>query len=304
MEAIVLEQFGGPEKLQIRTLPTPEITSKQILVKRLAVAIEPYDVKFAAGLAGDYDLPVVMGSSIVGEVVAIGSEVAKVNPVKLGDRIVAAPHLKAYAEFMAIGQKAFTIIPATISDTVAVSLAIAGQTAYQMINEQLQPQSEEVILIHGGAGAVGYTAIQLALLRGAKVYTTASQRHQAKLAALGDVTVIDYHRQTLAEVIQRVDYVLDTVGGVTLEASLALLAPSGKLVSLVDDPNKYKQTGVNAQQVYMKSRGVDLAKILALVEAGKLTSQIDREVTFSLANIKLGYQLSKSGQLNGKYVLH
>lgn len=303
MEAIVLKKFGAFANLDLAQVPTPTITSKQILVKRLAVAVEPYDVHFVAGNAGTASLPVIVGSSIVGEVIAVGSEVTDIREVKVGDRIVAAPHLKACAEYVAIGRQAFAVVPDKVSDAVAVSQAVAGQTAYQMINAQLQPQAGETILIHGGAGAVGYTALQLALLRGAKVYTTARQHHQAQLEALGDVTVIDYQQQSLKDVLNQVDYVLDTVGGATLQASLAILAPKGKLVSLVDDPTRYKTSLQDAQQVFMKSRGSDLSELLQLIAATKVVVQIDQVVPFNLANLKRGYQLSQANQLNGKYVL-
>jgi NADPH:quinone reductase-like Zn-dependent oxidoreductase len=302
MQAIQLKAFGDVDGFIEAEVSQPTITSKQVLVKQEATAIDPYDVKFAQGLMGEADLPLIDGSSVAGIVVEVGDEVTN---FKVGDRVAASPHLKSYAEYVPVGRKSAAIIPDGVSYTQAAATVLSGQTAYQAIEDYLQPQDGESILIHAGMGSVGYMAIQLALLRGAKVYTTASAKNTDKLTALGDVTVIDYHTADFVDVIHDVDYVLDTLGGKTMNDSLKVLKTGGKLVSLIGEPDEEvaQKLGVEAEHIYMKGSGQSLTGLYELLATEKVHVNIDYEVPFNLANLQEGHRLSATGHLDGKYVL-
>lgn len=302
MQVIQLKAFGDVDQFVAAEVSQPTITSKQVLVKQEATAIDPYDVKFAQGVMGEVEFPVIDGSSVAGVVVEVGAEVTN---FKVGDRVAASPHLKSYAEYVPVGRKGAAVIPADVSYAQAAATVLSGQTAFQAIEDHLQPQAGESILIHGGMGSVGNMAIQLALLRGAKVYTTASGRNEAQLKALGDVTVIDYHTTDFTTVVHDVDYVLDTLGGQTMNDSLKVLKAGGKLVSLIGEPDAEvaRELGVVAEHIYMKGSGESLTALYALLAAGKVHVNIEREVPFNLANLQEGHRLSAKGHLDGKYVL-
>ncbi|MFT8466510.1 MAG: alcohol dehydrogenase catalytic domain-containing protein [Liquorilactobacillus satsumensis] len=96
MFAIQIRDYGAVDVFEEVETPRPKIKPKQVLVKQHAVAIDPYDVKFRQGLMGkDQQPPIVTGSSVAGEVVAVGD---KVQAFKVGDRVAASPHLRSYAE--------------------------------------------------------------------------------------------------------------------------------------------------------------------------------------------------------------
>ncbi|QBO36304.1 NADP-dependent oxidoreductase [Periweissella cryptocerci] len=302
MQAIQLKEFGDENQFVAVEVAQPAITSKQVLVKQEATAIDPYDVKFAQGLMGAADLPLIEGSSVAGIVVEVGAEVTN---FKVGDRVAASPHLKSYAEYVPVGRKSSGLIPANVSFTQAAATVLSGQTAYQAIEDHLQPQAGESILIHAGMGSVGNMAIQLALLRGAKVYTTASSKNADKLTVLGDVTVIDYHTSDFTTVVHDVDYVLDTLGAQTMNDSLKVLKRGGKLVSLVGEPDAAlaETLGVEAEHIHMQGSGESLAELFDLLGSGKVHVNIEREVPFNVANLEEGHRLSATGHLDGKYVL-
>lgn len=138
MFAIQIRDYGAVDVFEEVETPRPKIKPKQVLVKQHAVAIDPYDVKFRQGLMGgkDQQPPIVTGSSVAGgEVVAVGD---KVQAFKVGDRVAASPHLRSYAEYVAVGQSQLAQIPATVSYELAAAAALGVQTAYQLTEKVLE----------------------------------------------------------------------------------------------------------------------------------------------------------------------
>lgn len=283
MKAVEMLDYGAPEVLvDTNTAPQPVLKPKQVLVKQHATAIDPYDVKFRQGLMGtDKPTPLIPGSSVAGVVVAIGSEVTE---FAVGDRVAASTHLKSYAALVAVGQSLLAKIPTQVSDVQAAASVLGAQTGYQMIMTDLAIQPGETVLIHGGAGAVGMMAIQLAKRQGAgQIYTTAHGPGAAAIRAIDPtIQVIDYQTTTLTEAMpDGVDAVLDTIGGETLRASCQVLKPDGRLVSLVDSVDDPRVT-----QSYLQASGAQLAALLALIADGQVTLLIADERPFNAANVR------------------
>lgn len=300
MNAYQLHEFGDLSKLREQMLPEPPLTAKQVLVRRLAIAVEPYDVHFCAGTADSHILPVIPGSSIAGEVVAVGKSV---TAVEVGDWVVAARYLKTYAEYVPVNQSDLALIPKSLTPSQAVSLAVSGQTVYQMIRHHLQPLPGQKVLIHGGMGAVGQIALQLAVNAGADVYTTARTENVTILMErYPEITVIDYTKTTLAEFGVLFDNILDTVGGETLQSSIEALAPKGKLVSIVAEPAT-RRMDVTVSAEYLDSDGADLSALLNMIVSGVVVLPPMHEVTLNLTNLRLGHELVGSGHYDQKYVL-
>lgn len=283
MYAVEMLNYGPVDVLVDTTMaPLPIIKAKQVLVKQHATAIDPYDVKFRQGLMGtDKPTPLIPGSSVAGEVVAIGDDV---TAFAVGDRVAASTHLKSYAEFVAVGQSLLAKIPDEVSDKTAAAAVLGAQTGYQMIMKDLAVQPGESVLIHGGAGAVGLTALQIAKLREAgAIYTTAHGAGVKIIQTINpDIQVIDYQTTPLHNVLpEGVDVILDTIGGDTLRSSLDVLKPDGRLVSLVaaaDDPR--------VTQSYMQSDGTQLAALLALIARGTVQIHIAETRAFNAENVK------------------
>ena len=139
----------------------------------------------------------------------------------------------ATAEFCCAPPSAIAPKPARLTHVEAASVPIDALTAWQGLFERAQLQAGERVLIHGGAGAVGVLAIQLARWRGAHVLTTASGQDRDFLLRLGAQQVIDYHTERFEDVARNVDVVFDAVGGSTLQRSWGVLGPGGRLVTIV-----------------------------------------------------------------------
>lgn len=275
--------YGGVDVLvATKTAVQPIIKPTQVLVKQHATAIDPYDVKFRQGLMGqEKTVPLISGSSVAGEIVALGEEVTGFT---IGDRVAASPHLNSYAEFVALGRKAVAKIPDNVSYAQAAALALGAQTGYQMITEDLNVQADESVLILGGAGSVGLTALQMAKLRGVnEIFTTAVGEGISFLKQFdSNLHVIDARAEQLAKIIpEGVDVILDTIGHDTLKQALSVLKPTGRLVSLVGDDSDVRVT-----HGYLKSNGEQLRDLLQLVSEDKIKVIISDIKPFNVENLK------------------
>ena len=296
MYAVEMINYGDLDVLtDTQTAQRPEIKSKQVLVQH-ATAIDPYDVKFRQGLMGtDKTTPLIPGSSVSGQVIAVGDEVENFS---IGDRVAASTHLKSYAQYVAVSQSLLAKIPDNVSYETAAATVLGAQTGYQMVTVDLDIQPGESVLIHGGAGSVGSAAIQAARLRGAQtIYTTASSTATAYLQAIdSQVQVIDYRTTALTQALpEGVDVILDTIGGDTLKQSLNVLKPQGRLVSLVEDA-----TDQRVQHSYLQSNGQRLETLLGLVSVGKISIRIAKVAPFDAENMK---QFQTLKHVLGKLVL-
>ncbi|MCT3058125.1 NADP-dependent oxidoreductase [Leuconostoc citreum] len=297
MYAVEMINYGDLDVLtDTQTAQRPEIKSKQVLVQQHATAIDPYDVKFRQGLMGtDKPTPLIPGSSVSGQVIAVGDEVENFS---IGDRVAASTHLKSYAQYVAVNQSLLAKIPDNVSYETAAATVLGAQTGYQMVTVDLDIQPSESVLIHGGAGSVGSAAIQAARLRGAQtIYTTASSTATAYLQAIdSQVQVIDYRTTALTQALpEGVDVILDTIGGDTLQQSLNVLKPQGRLVSLVEDA-----TDQRVQHSYLQSNGQRLETLLGLVSVGKMSIKIAQVAPFDAENMK---QFQTLKHVLGKLVL-
>ena len=281
MRAIQMTGYGDVRVLTEADVATPEIKPKQVLVMQHATTIDPYDVKFRAGLMGtDSEMPLIGGSSVAGDIVAVGHEVTGFH---IGDRVAANPHHKSYAEYVPVGQSLLAKIPDNVTYEQAAASALGAQAAYQAIYDALQLKPNESILIHGGAGSVGFTAIQFAKKIGATpIYTTASGKGADFLKQFDhSLKVIDYKAVRFNQVIDTVDKILDTVGGQTLTDSLTILSPTGQLVSTLgsnDDPR--------VSSFFLKSSGKSLSAVLSAIAHDNLIVKIAEVKPFNVDNLR------------------
>ena len=301
MKAIQIKTFGDVDVFEEINTPTPTITSKQVLIKNHAVAIDPYDVKFVQGFMGEGDkLPLIPGSSVVGEVIAVGDEV---SDFKIGDRVAANRHHRTYAEEVPVGQSAVAKVPDNVDDAHAVAATLGAATGYQMIVQDLDVQAGQKVLIQGGAGAVGSVAVQAALNRGAQVYATASPASFEYLRSLGDVIPVDYHTN-YDETLHDFDAVLDTIGGDVALKSAKVLKTGGKLRNLTDyDEAALAAFNIDAQHAYLIGKRPILAALLADIAENKISLRIDYTAPFTLDNLKKAHQDARHGSLPGKVIL-
>jgi NADPH:quinone reductase-like Zn-dependent oxidoreductase len=176
------------------------------------------------------DLPWIPGHEFSGVVEQIGSDVAACAP---GDAVFGTTSgMGAYAEYLAVKAAAVARKPSNLSFEEAASVPVAAQTAWQGIFTHGHLEKGQTILIHGGAGAVGAYAVQLASHAGATVIATASGDDEACLNSIGASQVIDYREAQFEKVLrEKVDMVFDLIGGDTQKRSFLVLKDGGHLVS-------------------------------------------------------------------------
>jgi NADPH:quinone reductase-like Zn-dependent oxidoreductase len=183
----------------------------------------------------------------------------------------------AYAEFLAVKAAVIARKPSNLSFEEAASVPVAAQTAWQGIFTHGHLEKGQTILIHGGAGAVGAYAVQLASHAGAIVIATASADDEAYLKSIGAGRVIDYREAKFEKVLrEKVDAVFDLVGGDTQKRSFRILKEGGHLVSAVqpvsqEDAAKHRVTGA---MMPLAPSGEILGRIAQLLEEGKIRPDV------------------------------
>jgi NADPH:quinone reductase-like Zn-dependent oxidoreductase len=203
----------------------------------------------------------------------------------------------ATAEFCRTVPSTITSKPGRLTHVEAASIPIAALTAWQGLFIRAKLQPGERVLIHGGAGAVGVLAIQLARWRGARVLTTASARNREVLVQLGADQVIDYHTERFEDVARGVDVVFDGVGGETLQRSRDMLTPSSRLVTIAASSETTTDEQLKQAFFIVEPDAGQLQEIVGLLDSGHLRPVIDSVVPFeqaalayaNLATRKRGY---------------
>jgi NADPH:quinone reductase-like Zn-dependent oxidoreductase len=271
--------------------------------------------------------PVIWGCDLSGVVKEVGPAVTL---FKLGDEVygmkdgyVAKTYRGTYAEYVVVPEKSLAAKPKTLSHEEAAAVPLAALTAWQAMVNQGGLKPGQRVLVHAGAGGVGVMAIQIAKAFGAYVAATASTGNQDLLHELGADLAIDYTREKVGKVHPKFDLVLDGVGESVWAESFRALKVGGRLVTLaVPIPEqstsklKFFATatrgvafgvargllgGKRLAMTRAKSRGGELEKIGALIEAGKIRPVVEK--TFALEQIAEAHRLSETGHVRGKLVI-
>lgn len=184
-----------------------------------------------------YRVPFVLGNDLAGVVVEVGTAVTRFTA---GDEVFARPdkdRIGTFAELIAVHQDDVAIKPATLTMEEAASLPLVALTSWQALVERAHVQPGQKVLIHAGSGGLGTIAIQLAKQLGARVATTTSTANVDLVKRLGADVVVDYKKQSFETALHDYDVVLDSLGGETLEKSLDVLKPGGKVISVAGPPD-------------------------------------------------------------------
>jgi NADPH2:quinone reductase len=228
MRAIQIEEFGGPDVLKVAELPVPEAGEGEVLIKVARAGMNYADTHQRANdYLARYELPLVPG----GEVAGVREDT--------GERVVAMTGLGGYAEY-AVAQESLTFpIPESVDDGTALALLIQGLTAWHLYRTQGRVAPGETVVVQAAAGGVGSLAVQLGKPMGAgRVIGVASTEEKRALALeLGADVAIDADPEGMKERLEeanggrKVDVVFEMAGGPVFDASLAALAPFGRLVT-------------------------------------------------------------------------
>ena len=236
MKAIRVEEFGGPEVLQLAEVPVPQPEAGQVLVRLRAVGVNPVETYIRSGnYARKPELPFTAGSDGAGIVESVGEGVSGFKP---GDRIYTAGTISgAYAEFALCLAAQVHRLPYGVSFAQGAAVGIPYATAWRALKQRAQALPGETVLIHGASGGVGLAAVQLAHDYGMQVWGTAStERGRQLVLEQGAQRVFDHGAGDYLDQIMQipgsrgVDVILEMAAHKNLASDLSLLAIHGRVV--------------------------------------------------------------------------
>jgi NADPH:quinone reductase-like Zn-dependent oxidoreductase len=240
VKAFIVDRYGKRDQGRIGEMPDPELRDNDVSVQVYAASVNLLDSKIRNGefkLILPYRLPLILGNDVAGVVVQVGPGVRRFKP---GDRVYARPpqdRIGSFAELISMNEDAVAIMPKKLIMEEAASIPLVGSTAWQALIERANLKKGQKVLIHAGAGGVGTFAIQLAKYVGATVATTTSTANLDLVKSLGADIAIDYKTTDFEKVLHGYDVVLNSLGAETLNKSLQVLKPGGKLLSISGPPD-------------------------------------------------------------------
>jgi NADPH:quinone reductase-like Zn-dependent oxidoreductase len=307
MRAMRFHEYGDPDVLRFEDVTPPTPGSGRVRIRVAATSFNPVDAAIRAGFLRrvfPVALPHVPGIDVAGAVDALG---AGVSGLRVGDAVIGLLSLVAdgaAAEYVVAPAEALAAAPVGIPLVDAAALPAAGLTAWQALFEHAGVRAGQRVLINGAGGAVGRYAIQLAKRAGAEVLATASPRSAARVHAAGADQVIDHTATSVAEAVTGpVDVLLNLapVAPHELAALTTLLRPEGIVLSTTTPAAGDASRHVRGVDVSVRSDAGQLAKLVAVVEAGELRVDVAERVP--LARLRTVHAQAQTGSLPGKVVL-
>lgn len=324
MKALITEDFGKPFVMKDIDQPVPK--DHQVLIKIKAAGLNPLDLKIKNGQAAhaQVNLPAVPGIDMSGIVVETGKNI---RDFKTGDEVFGmvggiGDHQGTLAEYITADAEHISLKPKNISFQEAAALPLIFITAWEALADQINIQPGQTVLIHGGNGGVGHIAVQIAVAKGAKVYTTVQPDHSDQIRKYG-AEPIDYTTLSVDQYVQQYtngsgfDAVVDTVGGSVLDDSFrAVKQYTGHVVSILGwgthslAPLSFrnaKYSGVFTLYPLLsgerKKHHGDIVKEAALLlKTGQIKVQLHPQF-YSLEDADDAYSLLESGKATGKVVI-
>jgi NADPH:quinone reductase-like Zn-dependent oxidoreductase len=301
MQAIRIQDYGGPEMLELQQVPRPEPKAGEVLVRILAAGVNPADWKMRSGMYKAFmplTFPWTPGLEGAGIIESVGPDVSSLHP----GQAVYGRIQGAYAEYAAAPAGDLQLNPTALTFEQAASVPVGALTAWQAVIEIAQVQPGQRVLVHGAAGGVGVYAVQLAKWKGAHVVGTASASNLEFVQSLGAEQVIDYNAAPFETAIKDLDAVIDTVGGDLPERSLKVIRPGGVLVSAAARLSPEMGQARNIRTPGLGRAGSEkLAQINQLLESKQVLPVVG--ATFPLSEAKLAQELSQTGHGRGRIIL-
>lgn len=330
MKAYTLKSYGKKEKLYLNDVSEPTLKENEVLIQVHSAGVNQLDSKIRDSefkLLLPYKLPLILGHDVAGIITKIGSKVSKFS---VGDKVYSRPadhHIGTFAEHIAVNENDVALCPKNLTMEEAASIPLVGLTAWQALVEIANLQKGQKVFIQAGSGGVGTFAIQLAKYLGAFVATTTSLANKDLVKSLGADVIIDYKTEDFETILKDYDVVLNSQDAKTLEKSLKILKPKGKVISISGPPDveyaneanlswflkiamrflsfsikrKAKKLDVDYSFLFMRADGKQLDEITKLIEAEKIRPVVDKIFPFEQTNDAMAY--IESGRAKGKVVV-
>ena len=311
MRAVAVKRFGGPEVLEVTTMPLPKLDQSDVLIAVDTAGVGGWDADMRSGWSpdGKDHLPWVLGADGSGYIAAVGSRIRR---FEVGDKVYAYcwnnPKGGFYAEYAAVPAAMVAHAPLSLDMKEAGAVPVTGLTALSGIGAALNLKKGESLIIHGASGGVGTLAVQLAKQRGARVLAIATGQDGVALAKkLGADEAVDGHHGQVAEVCRSfaphgVDAVLALAGGEVLEQCSKALRQGGRLAFPHGiEPEPAPREGIDIIAFDATSGAYELDVLSREMAAGKFDVPIAAEYTLEQA--QEAHAHLAAGNVLGKLVL-
>jgi NADPH:quinone reductase-like Zn-dependent oxidoreductase len=283
MRAVVLHEYGGPDKLKYEVVPDPVAGRGEVLVRVVATSVNPIDYKMRSGEVKEYfplELPAIIGRDLSGIVREVGEGVTGFAP---GDKVMAFA-TKTYAELVVVKATDLALVPEKLDLVHAAALPLVTLTGEQLITRGTKIQSGQTVLVSGAVGGVGRSAVWTAKKAGAIVIAGVrkSQLKEAETLKADHVLALD--DSAAMEKLGFIDAVADTVGGQTANNLLAKVKQGGVFASVLGPPADAKMhPTVRVEAVQAVPDAKTLRTLAEDVVAGRFAIPIDRMVPLAEA---------------------
>lgn len=331
--AVILPRFGGPEVLELRdNVPVPDLKPNEVLVRACAVSVNPLDLRMRAGYGRSLFeplLPLILGRDISGEVAAVGSSVRSFT---VGEEVFGALHPTAvrgtYTDYAILSEEQAARKPTTVTHVDASAIPFAALTAWRALKSTARITPGQRVLVIGGGGAVGISAIQLSVAARCHVTTTVGGESVERALAAGAEQAVDYMTEDCEVAIKgNFDAVLDTIGvpeterlGInflkrgghymTLQGEaaslsdhygLAVVLPMSTALLLKKQIQYRYSHGIEYWWTYMRADSEGLQEIRKLAELGKLKVPVEKTIPF--VQVREAHEAKDKRVIPGKVVL-
>jgi putative PIG3 family NAD(P)H quinone oxidoreductase len=320
MLAVEISRPGGPEVLKPVTRPLPVLKPGEVLIKVAAAGVNGPDLMQRKGLypppPGAPDLP---GLEVSGVIAAVAAPAARWS---VGEAVTALTNGGGYAQYCAVDAQHCLPLPRGVGLLDAGGLPETFFTVWSNVFMGAGLAAGETFLVHGGAGGIGTTAIQLGKAFGAKVIATDSPEARCRLCSeLGADRVIDYRQEDFVEIVRAAggaNVILDIVGGENIEKNFRAASPDARIIQLAFAAGS--KVEVNLMPVMLKrltytgstlrtrppafkarvARELE-TRVWPLIESGRI--RVVTRQTFPLAEAARAHALMESAQHTGKILL-
>lgn len=320
MQAVVITENGGPEVLQVRERAIPQLGKTEVLITVHAAGVNRPDVfqrkgNYPAPAGTVADIP---GLEVAGVVAAVGQDCCS---FEVGDRVMALVSGGGYAQYVAVDCGSCIRIPDSLPFIEAAGMPETLFTVWHNVFERGRLTCGERFLVHGGAGGIGSTAIQLAHLFGAEVFTTVGDSDKTSFVrGLGASHIVNYRESDFEESwgANSMDVILDSIGGAYFKKNINLLAEEGRLVVINAMEGakvelnliRMMQKRIHLTGSTLRNRSLEFKKqltaavcqnVLPLIETGTYKTHIAE--VFSYKDARYAHDLMESRAFGGKIIL-
>jgi NADPH:quinone reductase-like Zn-dependent oxidoreductase len=280
MKAVVLHEYGGPEKLKFEdNVPDPQVSGDTVLIAAAATSVNPIDWKIRSGARQkDFPLkfPAILGRDVSGVVRTVGANVKHFKP---GERVFALTNA-TYAELVAVPDSDVTHLPDGVDLVDAAAIPLIALTGDQLVRHTTNVQKGQTILVTGAVGSVGRAAVHTAKKMGAKVLAGVRKKQLEEARSLGVSGVLAIDDDEAIAAFGSVDAMADTVGGQVAARLIAKVKPGGSVgyASVLPEGTAALYPAVKITRVFAKPDPSKLREFADDVRDGKFVLPIARRL--------------------------